>query len=203
MQADGRAVVAVTDVTRRHDTYRQGMLVISAALDTAPLVVGMLVILTVLVVLRRHGTAAWLASVVGIGTAGGPILKYLIGRQRPVLDQPVAEFSGLSFPSGHAGGATLAGGALLVVGWSALGRAGRWVAVCAVVLATGMSAWSRLALGGHFPSDLVGGFLFGVAWLAAWQPMLGRAMEAYDRTPRGDPSDDSADSEPAGNSIPG
>jgi membrane-associated phospholipid phosphatase len=43
------------------------------------------------------------------------------------------------------------------------------VATIAVPL---LSGWTRMTLGGHYLSDVVGGFLLGVAWVAAWQPGL-------------------------------
>lgn len=94
------------------------------------------------------------------------VAKVAIDRPRPVVDHPVAMAFGKSFPSGHAMGATVVYGALLVAFWAIL--APRWrgralVATVVLVLAVGTS---RLFLGVHFLTDVVGGFLLGLAWLS-------------------------------------
>lgn len=94
------------------------------------------------------------------------VVKAAVDRPRPVVDHPVATALGKSFPSGHAMGATVVYGALLVAFWTFLPR--RWrgwalVATVGLVLAVGSS---RLFLGVHFLTDVIGGFLLGLAWLS-------------------------------------
>lgn len=94
-------------------------------------------------------------------------VKILVDRPRPVVDHPVATALGKSFPSGHAMSSTIVFGALLVVFLPVVGPLARRAAVglaIALVLAIGTS---RLLLGVHFLSDVVGGYVLGVAWLAA------------------------------------
>lgn|GEM_PF-949697 len=116
---------------------------------------------------RAHRLALFLA-VTGIG-AGivNTSLKLAVGRARPEVDVPVHEALGLSFPSGHAMFSTACYGALLVgllplvpTTWR---RAARWGTVL-LVIAIGST---RLALGAHFLTDVLGGHVLGLAWLLA------------------------------------
>lgn len=107
---------------------------------------------------------------VAVTSFGGGIIdslvKLAVDRPRPVVDHPVATALGKSFPSGHTMGATVVYGALLVAFWALLPKVWRAVALAAttvLVLAVGSS---RLLLGVHFLSDVVGSFLLGLAWLA-------------------------------------
>ena len=80
----------------------------------------------------------------------------------------VARAAGYSFPSGHALNATLTAGVLLLVFLPYVGRgvarAALWVAALLLTVVTGLS---RVALGVHFTSDVLGGWLLGVAVVAA------------------------------------
>jgi undecaprenyl-diphosphatase len=93
-------------------------------------------------------------------------VKLVVARPRPVVDHPIAEAFGKSFPSGHAMSSTVVYGALLLVFLPAAGRRRRALVALtmAVVLAVGCS---RLLLGVHFVSDVLGGFVLGLAWLIA------------------------------------
>lgn len=116
---------------------------------------------------RAHRLALFLA-VTGIGAGVvNTSLKLAVGRARPEVDVPVHEAFGLSFPSGHAMFSTACYGALLVAllphappAWRGVLR---WATV-ALVLAIG---FTRLALGVHFLTDVLGGHVLGLAWLAA------------------------------------
>lgn len=112
-----------------------------------------------------------LAVFLAVTSLGGGIVdvavKEIVGRSRPVLDEPVASALGRSFPSGHAMSATVCYGALLLVflPWAAP-RARRWI-VAAVVVVVAAVGVTRLALGVHYVTDIVGGYVLGGAWLVA------------------------------------
>ena len=101
-------------------------------------------------------------------------VKLAVNRPRPVVDHEIATAFGKSFPSGHAMSSTIVYGAVLLVLLPAVRtRRHRHMVVgiaMALVLAIGSS---RLLLGVHFVSDVVGGFTLGAAWLsasvAAWE----------------------------------
>jgi undecaprenyl-diphosphatase len=120
---------------------------------------------------RRHATrlVAWVAVVMVVGGLSGPLVKLAVGRERPDLLDPVAAAPGYAFPSGHALNATLAAGVLLVVLLPATrGRPGRRAALWgAAVALAGLTGATRIALGVHWTSDVLAGWLLGVAVLSA------------------------------------
>jgi membrane-associated phospholipid phosphatase len=117
------------------------------------------------------GAALWLkrrrsaALFVVVAMAGAAVLesitKALVGRDRPVFVDPVAHAPGAAFPSGHAMTSIVAFG-LVVLLVPANRRA---AAVVVGVIAVALVGFSRVALGVHYVSDVVAGWLLGVAWL--------------------------------------
>uniref|UniRef100_A0AAU2JJ77 Phosphatase PAP2 family protein n=1 Tax=Streptomyces sp. NBC_00049 TaxID=2903617 RepID=A0AAU2JJ77_9ACTN len=108
----------------------------------------------------RVALAAVAASVVQQG------LKALVGRERPVWPDPVDSAPYAAYPSGHAMTATVVCGLLL---WLLPTSAPRWAVgtawAAAVVSALGVG-FTRVYLGVHWPSDVLAGWLLGVALLA-------------------------------------
>ncbi|MGC9399828.1 MAG: phosphatase PAP2 family protein [Anaerolineae bacterium] len=74
---------------------------------------------------------------------------------------PLRHETSPSFPSGHTQNAVVAWGYL------AARFAKRWFWIVAALL-VGLIAFSRMYLGVHFPQDIIGGFIIGVLYLAAW-----------------------------------
>ena len=143
------------------------------------------VVVAVLLAVRRH---VRLAAFVIVGILGGSLLdgavKLLAGRHRPVLAHPVAHSPGLSFPSGHALGSLVGVGVLLLVFWPVMRRPVRRAAVASSVLVVLAVGFSRVALGVHYVSDVVGGWALGAAWLlvvaaafAVWRRGTGQPVD--------------------------
>jgi undecaprenyl-diphosphatase len=110
--------------------------------------------------------ATWALTTTVIGGVLGTLLKVVVSRARPAFEQPVAHASGYSFPSGHAVNSFLCTGVLILVFLPVLSRAGRWLAYvlgAAVVLLTG---FDRVALGVHYVSDVIAGWIVALACLA-------------------------------------
>ncbi|MFC6092584.1 phosphatase PAP2 family protein [Saccharothrix lopnurensis] len=132
--------------------------------DTTTLI-GVAGLATAWLLLRRR---PWVAVHVVVTAAGGGLLgvvvKELVGRLRPLVEVEVADAAGPSFPSGHTLGSTVTYGVLLLVFASVpRGRAALTWLVVAVVVAVGAT---RVALGVHYATDVLGGWLLGLLWLA-------------------------------------
>lgn len=141
-------------------------------------------LLTCTWLLRRR---AWLlAGVWALGVAGVGlwirILKLAIGRARPEVRWAVEH--GYSFPSGHSAGTLVCYGLLVWVVVRLLRPAHphAWAALAVlVVLAVG---GSRILLGVHYVSDVVAGWLLGLAWLACVLGLEALAQRWLARTAR-------------------
>lgn len=118
--------------------------------------------------LRRSArkTAAYLVATGLIGGAIDTVVKVLVDRDRPDIEGAVHAF-GKSFPSGHAFTATMMYGAILVTFYGRIPRAWRGWAVGAYVVLVAAIGMSRLVLGAHFITDVLGGIILGGAWLMA------------------------------------
>ncbi|MEY2461112.1 MAG: hypothetical protein QOG30_2942 [Acidimicrobiaceae bacterium] len=116
---------------------------------------------------RRIRLALYLVVTSVVGGLIDTAVKILVNRPRPVVDHPIATALGKSFPSGHAMSSTVTYGALALVFLPVLPRRWRPVALGFVVVLVLAIGSSRLFLGVHFVSDVIGGFVLGLAWLAA------------------------------------
>lgn len=92
-------------------------------------------------------------------------VKIAVNRPRPVVEEPLAHAFGKSFPSGHAMSSTVTYGALLLAFLPIVPKRWRWLAWAATTTLVGAISLSRLFLGVHFVSDVVGGVVLGLAWL--------------------------------------
>ena len=126
---------------------------------------------------RRAGSVIIL-MIVGSSLAEG--VKYLIDRPRPEATSLIALPGSTSFPSGHAmAGIVLAGTLALMLIAS---RAPRWARVSgsAAILATGLLVGvSRVYLGVHFFSDVLGSWCLGATLVGLWAAAVltwGRAV---------------------------
>lgn len=118
-----------------------------------------------------HGGLRRLALFVVVTMVGSALLnlvvKTAVHRARPVLPEPVAHAAGLSFPSGHAQGIVVACGVLLLVFLPALRGPWRRVAVGVALAMVAAIGAARVALGVHYASDVLAGYVLGAAWIAA------------------------------------
>jgi membrane-associated phospholipid phosphatase len=113
--------------------------------------------------------AGWAAAFVG-GDILNVVLKVVIRRPRPPNPSDFLPEASWSFPSGHAMLSLIAYGMLAYILLVVVRIAGRGaqlgVVLGAVLLIAGIGL-SRIYLGVHYFSDVVGGFAAGVLWLSA------------------------------------
>ena len=131
------------------------------------------------VVSRRFRLALIVAVVIVVATLFTDLVKDYVARPRPP-GEPLVSASGYSFPSGHTLNSTATYGLLAVVAlWSRLPLAIRRAAVIAGVTLPILVGLSRIALGVHYPTDVLGGWLAGVAFVALAATLIGMtgAME--------------------------
>ncbi|MGW1951437.1 phosphatase PAP2 family protein [Streptomyces sp. NPDC001920] len=146
-----------------------------------------LVVVTVTGCLRlRHPRAAVLAVAgAGLAVAATKVLKPLVGRT-------IHGDGNLSYPSGHTAFLTALAVvvALLAAGRSGLGRtAGTLVVLTAALAAGAAMGWAQVALGAHYPTDVLGGWCTALAVVPVTAWLVDRTADrAADR-----PADRTAD----------
>src|ERR1700704_6395233 len=108
-----------------------------------------------------------LTLAVGGGSLLNILLKHFFHRQRPVLENPLLTLTSFGFPSGHTMGSTLFYGVLAVfVAQSVPTWRRRVLAFWIAALAVALVGISRIYLGAHYLTDVVGAVAVGLAWLA-------------------------------------
>lgn len=134
---------------------------------------------------RRLRLAAFVALPTLLIPPLNRFLKDLADRPRPSYAGTTVTAGDWSFPSGHASGAAVLAGVLLVLVLPHVPRRGRAAAVTVAVLVAALIAWTRLALGVHYLSDVVAGLALGAAavLLAAAALVPGRTQEVHSGWP--------------------
>lgn len=132
---------------------------------------------------------------VTLATGGGAVLnlllKHFFHRQRPVLENPLVTLSSYGFPSGHTMGSTLFYGVLaLVITYSIRSWLRRSIVGFTAALVIACIGVSRIYLGAHYLTDVIGAIAIGLSWLAfSWTGMetlrlrKGRPRPAKDIAP--------------------
>jgi undecaprenyl-diphosphatase len=148
-----------------HPTFTHAMLDVSAAAGPAGWWLVLTPVFVWLLITRRIRLAAFVA-VTAIGSSLlNLLIKTVVDRARPHLVDPVTTAAGKSFPSGHTQSATV-GFAILILVFSCLvPRAARVWLWIAGALCVALIGFSRIALGVHYLSDVVGGLVIGSAWV--------------------------------------
>jgi undecaprenyl-diphosphatase len=131
-----------------------------------------------------------------VGALGlSPVIKLIVQRPRPDLS-PVFDAGGLAFPSGHATTSAIVFGSLAYVltrqqSW----RTNVWIWAVAGMLSF-LIGFSRLYLGVHWTTDVVGGWTLGLMWVAlgvvvtdlAWEIGVPKRADEAGTAPEGRPS---------------
>ena len=127
-----------------------------------------LVLVTVYLGLRQAWLylTVWLGGVVG-GLGLNVVLKEIFERPRPVFETLLVEEAHYAFPSGHAMNSLITYGLLAYfIILNIENRIARIFIAFAAVLLIVLIGISRLYLGVHYLSDVIGGYAAGLVWLA-------------------------------------
>jgi len=134
------------------------------------------------VFLWREGSARFalaLLLVILVGRGLSEVQKYWIARARPDLEPHLVVVKTSSFPSGHATSSMIFYLTIAI----ALTAGTRWQrrAAAAAVLLSLCVGVSRVMLGVHWPSDVVGGWAFGMLWVLLTLRSAERVLRADSR----------------------
>jgi undecaprenyl-diphosphatase len=121
-------------------------------------------ILVLFLTRRAWWTAAWLVTAVVLVSPLTALLKNYFGRVRPDFAEGGARYESLSFPSGHSSGIATLVTVALVLAWPLLAPAARRWALAVGMVMVLLVGLTRMWLGVHFLSDVVGGWALGVGW---------------------------------------
>lgn len=129
------------------------------------LIIGALAGTVILFMLKKWSLGIFLIFSSCAGILFNILLKNIFQRQRPDLHRLISA-NGYSFPSGHSMGSMILYGAVayIIIHYAHL-RIWKIVGTVLMALFILLIGISRIYLGVHFPSDIVGGYAAGGAWL--------------------------------------
>jgi undecaprenyl-diphosphatase len=128
--------------------------------------------IALLVVIGRRRAALAAALVIALGRLLVEIQKYAIARLRPADEVHLVPVSTPSFPSGHAANSTIVCLTFAILFFANT----RWKrpAIAVALLLAFCIGLSRVMLGVHWPTDVIGGWSFGLLWVVLTLPWAER-----------------------------
>jgi membrane-associated phospholipid phosphatase len=112
---------------------------------------------------RKYTKAIFVAVSIGGVALINVILKTIFDRPRPDLWEWIITETSFSFPSGHASGSFALAITIVLLCWHTKWRTPVTVLAGLYVIIIGLS---RMYLGVHFPTDILGGWLVAFTWVS-------------------------------------
>jgi undecaprenyl-diphosphatase len=137
--------------------------------------------------LWRAGERWWLLSLL-LTVPGGMLLnvavKHIVQRQRPHFDDALVHLTSYSFPSGHVAGSTVLYGFAAAYLLSRVREPRLRIAIVAAAAAMVLLVgFSRMYLGAHYLSDVVGAVVEGLLWVWLCQAGIHALRRRRDHAP--------------------
>jgi membrane-associated phospholipid phosphatase len=131
-----------------------------------------------------HRHLPWLLiAITMVGRSLSELQKYWIARLRPELEPHLVVVKTSSFPSGHATSSMIFYLTVAIV--LTQGTRWQWPAVGGAILLSLLIGISRVMLGVHWPSDVIGGWAFGMLWVLLTLRLAGRVLRSSPGSTRG------------------
>jgi undecaprenyl-diphosphatase len=153
-------------VQRTTPGWLEPILACANLLGEAPFMLTIALAVAAGLLLGGHRTPALIVATASLAQGANALLKLLFASPRPEesLVRVSEQTSGFGFPSGHVMGTTVLAGALIyVVGTMISNRVHRRVVQAGLLLAPLAMGVARVEIGAHWPSDVLGGWLWGAA----------------------------------------
>lgn len=151
-------------------SWLSGPIAFANVLGRAPVAIVISACVAMLLGYRRWFSEAALVGAAWIAWVGNALLKTLADSPRPTanLVRISENADGLGFPSGHVMGITVLLGALFVIATTRITvRPLRRVAQLGTLAMLVLTGIARIEVGAHWPSDVLGGYLWGTLLLLA------------------------------------
>jgi undecaprenyl-diphosphatase len=162
---DERLFLNFSEWARTHPGLMAVLTFMSAVAEPVFRISGAILLVIAMLVLRRPRAALFVFAATAGGAALCSLIKALAERARPDLLPRLDSFDSYSFPSGHAWNGMIFYGEIALVAALFLPRHWRIPVVALGVGCAFLTGAARVALGVHWPSDVLAGWIGGGAWL--------------------------------------
>lgn len=157
----------ITFVQNFQNEFLTKVMVALSAIGSVKGLTYMTMLVSIILFIRRHHLLSLYLSI-SVALGAGILnqwLKILFQRERPDILRLIP-IHGYSFPSGHSMGSMIFFGGLIFISARLMRKTGvrfsLYMTFASMILLIGLS---RIYLGVHYPSDVIGGFACGVLWL--------------------------------------
>ncbi len=178
-----RADVAINHFVQglRSEPVDAFMVLVTSMGDSLPRIVVSLALIGTLLYQRAWRPALAAIGVIATANAFVPLIKFILHKPRPIQIYSGAE--AYSFPSGHTTITAVVFGILAVLVSRGLVTGGKIAVFSMFVLWVALVGASRIYLSAHWPSDVMGGIMFGLVLTAIFALLINQIqVRKYSRS---------------------